>query len=171
MKKFPKIAPPPDLDREGKRKFREMVEACDPDSDMELVGNYARQHSILVSIRRERAKQESAGIFSTMVLGRDNTQVLNPLIVGESRAIAALNRMLRLLGLTQTREERGPKRLLADAGEIDPLEAALCGLDPEPNAAQIESNRRRAVNEKLLARNDWRAYETDHDRGRQPRKD
>jgi phage terminase small subunit len=132
------IAMPAGLDKEAKRKFREMVLVCDPDTDPEAIANYARQFSILVSIRRERAKQEAAGIFSTMVAGRDATQVLNPLIVGENRAIAALSRMLKGLGLTNSREEQGARRKAqpnpAPPGMTGPeppwgwaIEQALCG--------------------------------------------
>jgi phage terminase small subunit len=108
---FLKIPMPPDLDKQAKRKFREMAQACDPDVDQELLANYARTYSILVSLRAERAKQEAAGVFSTMVAGRDSTQTLNPLIVGENRTIAALNRMLKGLGLASQEANSGRPRL------------------------------------------------------------
>jgi phage terminase small subunit len=133
---------PANLDKEARRKFREMVNVCDPDVDQELLANYCRQYSLLVSIRRERAKQEADGIFSTMVHGRDSAQILNPLIVGETRAIAALNRMLKQLGLTPTREENArkaqpnPPPSWAGPGSVEPpwgwkLEEALCGSDED----------------------------------------
>jgi phage terminase small subunit len=133
---------PANLDKEAKRKFREMVDVCDPDVDQELLANYCRQYSLLVSIRRERAKQEAEGIFSTTVPGRDSAQTLNPLIVGETRAIASLNRMLKQLGLTPSREETGrpgrkPLTEPAPHGFTGPeppwgweIEKKLCG-DPE----------------------------------------
>jgi phage terminase small subunit len=140
MKRVPTMPTPPDLDKEAKRKFREMAEACDPDVGLELLANYARQHSILVSIRRERAKQEASGVFSTMVQGRDSTQTLNPLIVGENRAIAALNRMLKSLGLTPAQEASRGRKLEAEPpppGMTGPepacgwaIEMALCDLAP-----------------------------------------
>jgi phage terminase small subunit len=177
MKKaMPKIPMPADMDKQAKRKFREMAEACDPDVDQELLANYARTYSILVSLRAERAKQEAAGVFSTMVAGRDSTQTLNPLIVGENRTIAALNRMLKGLGLTPSKESSGRVTILPtppppgfppDAKEPRwgwTLEQALCS-GREPSPTESEADRRRKANEKLLARNDWRAYETDFDGG------
>jgi hypothetical protein len=136
---------PPGLDREGKKKFRELIETCEPDADVELMSNYARQHSILLSIRREAVKQKAAGMFETMVRGRDGSQVLNPLIVGETRAIAALNRMLKQLGLTASREETGRpgRKLLTEPppagmqpGAKEPpwgwaIEDKLCGPDSD----------------------------------------
>lgn len=145
---FPKLQMPPDLDRQAKRKFREMAEACDPDVDQELLANYARTYSILVSLRAERAKQEAAGVFTTMVAGRDSTQVLNPLIVGENRTIAALNRMLKGLGLASQEANSGRPRLPPPTppppgfprDAVEPkwgweIEIALCKgrLDPTPD--------------------------------------
>lgn len=102
MKSAPKM--PSDLDREAKKKWRELVENCEPDADLELLGNFCRQHSSLLSIRREKAKQEKAATFKTMVPGRDGTMQLNPLLTAENRLIAILNRMLATLGLTPGRE-------------------------------------------------------------------
>jgi phage terminase small subunit len=102
MKSAPKM--PSDLDREAKKKWRELVENCEPEADLELLANYARQHSSLLSIRAEKAKQQAAGQFSTLLPGRDGTQQLNPLLTQETRLVASLNRMLATLGLTPGRE-------------------------------------------------------------------
>jgi hypothetical protein len=158
---------PSDLDRAAKKKWEEMLGSCDVDVDLEMLANYCRQHSSLMAIRGEKSRQVKARTFETMVRGRDGTMVLNPLLVTENRLIASLNRMLKSLGLTIPQEQRGPKRPLPEVGQIDPLELALCGPGPERNPAQIEADRRRAANEKLLAANDWRAYEQNFDGGKE----
>ena len=162
---------PADLDPAARKKWRELAETCDPEVDGELLANYCRQYSSLLEIREERGRQQKAATFKTMVPGRDGTEVLNPLLVHEGRLVASLNRMLTTLGLMPSRDER-KQRKLPDAGEIDPFELALCGpLLPEPSAAEIEQERRRAVNEPLLAQGDWLRYEAEHDKGRPIRED
>jgi len=171
---------PPDLDRQGKRKFRKLCAACEPDADMELLANYARQYSSLISIRAERAKQEAAGIFTTLLPGRDGSLQLNPLLTGENRLIASLGRMLKELGLA-TRDQGNatgskPPSTPPPPGFSGPepacgwaIELALCrgklGDERELSPDEVEADRRRKVNEKLLAAGDWRAYETEHDEG------
>ena len=160
---------PKDLDRDAKKKWAELVGSCDPDVDAELLGNYCRQHSSLLAIRSEKARQIKARTFEATAPGRDGSMQLNPLLTAENRMVASLNRMLRTLGLAPSKEEQARRRPVAD--EIDPLEAALCGPSPEPSAAEIEADRRRAANEKFLAMGDWRRYEAEHDEGRPPRKE
>ena len=149
----------------------------DPETDGELLGNFCRQHATLVAIRKEKAMQISAGTFQTMTPGRDKALQLNPLLTAEGRLVASLNRMLRALGLALSREEQDrrskkrqpnppPPGFPADA--VEPpwgwaLEEALCGPFPEPSAVELEADRRRKVNEALLAESDWRKYETDFD--------
>ena len=134
---------PPDLDREAKKKWAELVGSCDPDVDAELLANYCRQHSTLLAIRSEKAKRTKGRTFETLVAGRDGTMVLNPLLVTENRLIASLNRMLRTLGLVPSPEEkrrRPPLQADAPPGCTGPeppwgwaLEMALCGpIDEVP---------------------------------------
>jgi phage terminase small subunit len=134
-----RISAPADLDREGKKKFRELIEIVDPDIDRELVANYCRQFSSLAAIRREKAAQIKAGTFQTMTPGRDKTLQLNPLLTAEGRLIASQNKALRTLGLAQDREgqERQKKKHLptpAPPGHRGPepswgweIETKICG--------------------------------------------
>jgi phage terminase small subunit len=101
---------PSDLDPAARKKWRELAETCDPDVDPELLANYCRQHSTLMAIREERARQQKAGTFQTMTHGRDGTEVLNPLLVHEGRLVAALNKMLKPLGLMSSIDERSTNR-------------------------------------------------------------
>jgi phage terminase small subunit len=117
---------PSDLDREAKKKWAELVGSCDVDVDGEMLANYCRQYSSLLSIRREKARQQKAGTFKTMVRGRDRAMQLNPLQTAENRLIASLNRMLRTLGLMPAQDQRGRRKPASDADEIDPLQAGLC---------------------------------------------
>ena len=130
---------PVDLDPAARKKWRELIDACDPDADPELLANFCRQHAVLLEIREERARQQKAGTFKTMVPGRDGTEVLNPLLVHEGRLVASLNRMLKTLGFGLSQDERGQKKQLPQVDEIDPLEAALCG-PPFWNGAARNSN-------------------------------
>jgi phage terminase small subunit len=122
---------PSDLDYQAKKKWEELVFSVDPNTDAELLGNYCRQHSSLLAIRREKKKQQKSGKFRTMVKGRDGTMALHPLITAENRMVASLNRMLQALGLVPSRDAVAVKRLSAaqkDAKGMDSLEAILCGL-------------------------------------------
>lgn len=142
MKSMPGM--PSDLDYQAKKKWRELVGCVDVDADLEMLANYCRQHSNLLAIRRERARQQKRGKFETMTRGRDGTKVINPLITAENRMVASLNRMLKGLGLASTREETGMKRspppkprpAWAVPGSEEPnhswaCEAALCGYNPD----------------------------------------
>jgi phage terminase small subunit len=139
MKTGPEM--PGDLDKIARAKWQELVESCDPDVDTETLANYCRQHSSLLTIRGEKAKQMKARTFETMVPGRDGTMQLNPLLTAESRLIASLNRMLSTLGLMPSRDERGtgrkPQSNPPPPGMSEPepswgweTERALCG-DPK----------------------------------------
>lgn len=124
MKKVPEM--PSDLDREAKRKWRELIESCDPDVDAEVLGNYCRQHSSLLAIRSEKARQIKARTFQTMVPGRDGTMQLNPLLTAENRLIASLNRMLKTLGITPSCDEPGRPRKT----ELNPPPPGFSGPEP-----------------------------------------
>jgi phage terminase small subunit len=134
MKSLPEM--PADLDREGKKKYLELIGSVDIDADLEMLANYCRQHSNLLTLRGERTQRQKSGRFETMVKGRDGTMVLNPLITAENRMVASLNRMLE--GLATSRKETSAKRPLPSTprppgfmGDEPPggwaLEAALCG--------------------------------------------
>jgi P27 family predicted phage terminase small subunit len=126
MKGFPKIPKmPADLDREAKKKWRELAPALDPDCDLELLGMYCRQWSSLLSIRAEKAKQQREGVFETMVAGRDGTKQLNPLLTTENRLVASLNRMLATLGLTPGRELGTSRKL-----QPNPPPPGMSGPEP-----------------------------------------
>ena len=105
MKKATEL-PPADLDGPAKRKWNELLDSVDPDVDRELLANFCRQHSTLLAIRAEKAELIKAGTFSTMVPGRDKALQLNPLLTAESRLVASLNRQLRGLGMSPSREEQ-----------------------------------------------------------------
>ena len=61
-------------------------------------------------IRREKKRLQKSGKFRTMTPARDGTLGLNPLLTAESRLIASLNRMLKSLGLSPSREESSANR-------------------------------------------------------------
>jgi phage terminase small subunit len=146
--------PPADLDREGRRKWAELVDAVDPD-DYEILANYARQHSTLLAIGAEKAKLIKAGTFSTMVPGRDKALQLNPLLTAESRLVSSLNRQLRGLGLSPSREEQDRRSKKPASGPPPPgfsgpepvygweVEIALCKGKPDPTPEEIEGDRLR----------------------------
>jgi phage terminase small subunit len=119
---------PKDLDSAAKKKWQELIGSVDPDADSEILANYCRQHSSLLAIRRERWKLHRSGKFQTMVPARDGTMGLNPMLTAENRLIASLNRMLKGLGLTSSREKAGVKRPPASNSAMDTLEKVLCGL-------------------------------------------
>jgi phage terminase small subunit len=132
MKSVPEM--PSDLDYQAKKKWEELITSVDPDADLEMLGNYCRQHSSLLAIRREKRKQQKSGKFRTMVKGRDGTMALHPLITAENRMVASLYRMLQALGLVSSREEVGVKRLPASqrhAEAMDAMESALCTFTME----------------------------------------
>jgi phage terminase small subunit len=153
--------PPADLDREGKRKWAELVDVVDPD-DYEILANYARQHSTLLAIRAEKAKLIKAGTFSTMVPGRDKALQLNPLLTAESRLVSSLNRQLRGLGLSPSREEQDRRSKKPAAGPPPPgfsgpepqygwvVEIALCRGLPNPTPEDLK--REKQWDEWLAAR-------------------
>ena len=96
MKSLPGM--PADLDYQAKKKWRELVGSVDIDADLEMLANYCRQHSNLLTLRGERMQQQKSGKFKNLVNGRDGTIVLNPLITAENRMVASLNRMLEGAG-------------------------------------------------------------------------
>lgn len=132
---------PSDLDYQGKKKWEELIGSVDVDADAEMLGNYCRQHSNLLAIRREKKKQQKSGKFRTMVKGRDGTMALHPLITAENRMVSSLNRMLQTLGLASREQTKGkrplsttPRPAWATHGAEEPrggwpIEAALCGYD------------------------------------------
>lgn len=144
---------PSDLDREAKKKWAELVGSCDPDVDAELLGNYCRQHSSLLAIRSEKARQIKARTFETTVPGRDGSMQLNPLLTAENRMVASLNRMLRTLGLAPSREEQARRQPAPNPDEIDPLEAALCGPISDPPIPAPGPN---------ASNGEWIAYDKAH---------
>jgi P27 family predicted phage terminase small subunit len=115
---------PPDLDREAKRTWEELVGSCDPDLDTELLANYCRQYSSWLAIRSEKARQIKARTFETTVPGRDGSMQLNPLLTAESRLIASLNKMLKQLGLTTSPDDRGARK------EPNPTPPGCSGPEP-----------------------------------------
>jgi phage terminase small subunit len=135
MKPVPKA--PSDLDYQAKKKWDELIGIVDVDADFETLSNFCRQHSSLLAIRRELQKQRKRGGFKTLTKGRDGSQVLNPLLVAETRQIASLARMLKTLGLTRpsgagaNRTLPSTPRPLGLRGEEPPhgwaLEEKLCG--------------------------------------------
>jgi hypothetical protein len=151
----PTMEAPSDLDYQAKKKWEELVGSLDVDADGELLGNYCRQHSSLMAIRREKRKQQKSGKFKTMVPARDGTKGLNPLLVTENRLIASLNRMLKGLGLTPSKESSGRVTILPtppppgfprDAKEPKwgwTLEAALCKGKLDPTPKELEQERLR----------------------------
>ncbi len=172
---------PADLDSLARKKWRELIDLVDPDVDGELLANYCRQHATLLAIRSEKAKQIKAKTFDTMVRGRDSTMVLNPLLVTENRVVAALNRMLRTLGLAPSRDQQENRKRKPPSNPPPPgfsgpeprhgwaIELALCGQIPILDGVETEADRRRQANEKLLAEKDWRAYERDYEGGKNER--
>jgi phage terminase small subunit len=155
MNKGPKV--PPDLDGPARKKWAALISVVDPDADLELLGNFCRQHSSLLGIRAEKAKLIKAGTFSTMVPGRDKALQLNPLLTGENRLVASLNRMLRTLGLTPGREEQDRRSGKQPQSDPPPgmsgqeprhgweLEVALCRGRLAPTPKQVEEDRLRDV--------------------------
>jgi phage terminase small subunit len=139
-----------DLDREAKKKWSELIDAVDPDVDRELLGNYCRQHSTLMAIRSEKAAQLKAGTFQTMLPGRDKSLQLNPMLTAENRIVAALNRMLRALGLALNREEQDRRKKKRPYTPPPPgfsgpepshgweLAIALCRGLPEPTLEDLK---------------------------------
>jgi phage terminase small subunit len=154
---------PADLDREGKKKFRELIDAVDPGIDAELVANYCRMYGGLIAIRSEKARQLKAGEYKSLVPGRDGALQLNPLQTGENRMVATLNRMLRMLGLAPSREDqrrRLPLQTDPPPGCTGPeppwgwaLEMALCGPIDDPPVPAPGPNATDA---------DWKAYHAAH---------
>lgn len=142
---------PKDLDYRAKKKWDELVGCVDVDADLEMLANYCRQHSSLLALRRERWQLHRKGNFQSMVKGRDGTQTLNPMLVAENRLIASLNRMLKGLGLTPTRDDGKKRKPLSEPRPAwanpdcpEPscgwaLESALCGYD-YPSGKMNESN-------------------------------
>ena len=169
---------PADLDREAKKKWKELILAIDPTADLELLGLYCRTHSSLMSLRAEKAQLQAAGTFRTMVAGREGSEQLNPMLREENRLVTALARMLRSLGLTPTRDQQEQRKKTRQPTPAPPgftgpepshgwaIELALCGPLPGPDGRESESDRRRQANEKLLAEKNWRAYERDYDGGK-----
>lgn len=151
MKEGSKI--PPDLDATAKRKWRELADGVDPEVDRELLANFCRQHSTLMAIRTEKAKLIKAGTFSAMVPGRDKALQLNPLLTAESRLVSSLNRQLRGLGLSPSREEQDRRTRKPLPGPPPPgfsgpepacgwvVEIALCRGLPNPTAEDVEQER------------------------------
>jgi phage terminase small subunit len=92
---------PADVDREGKKRWRELVLSVDPD-DLDVLGNLCRQHSSLMALRAERAQMVAAGTFQQLVRGRESSLVLNPLTRREDKLIASTSRTLRQLGLASS---------------------------------------------------------------------
>jgi phage terminase small subunit len=134
---------PKDLDYQAQKAWDELIGRVDLDADLEMLANYCRQHSSLLSIRREKKKLQKSGKFRTMVKGRDGTMAIHPLITAENRMVASLNRMLQTLGLAcSPREGTKGKRPLSTTprpawavGDGEPrwgwqIEAALCGNLP-----------------------------------------
>jgi phage terminase small subunit len=119
-------AMPKDLDPVARKKWKELVDACDPDVDQELLANFCRQFATLMEIREERARQQKAGTFKTTVPGRDGTEALNPLLVHEGRLFASLNKMLKLLGMTPSTDERAGNR----KSEPNPAPPGMTGPEP-----------------------------------------
>jgi phage terminase small subunit len=127
---------PGDLDRDAKRRWKELVLSVDPD-DWDVLALLCRQHSNLLAIRAEREKMVKAGTFQQLVKGREGSTQLNPLTRREDKLILSQNRMLRQLGLASTRDARRsnakqrvqavprPKWAPADAEE------PACGWDIE----------------------------------------
>jgi phage terminase small subunit len=101
---------PSDLDRVARAKWRELVFSVDPDSDLECLANYCRQHSSLLALRKEKATLMKAGKFQTTVKGRDKSKMLNPMLTQETRLVASLDKMLRTLGLATSRDTVGKKQ-------------------------------------------------------------
>jgi phage terminase small subunit len=151
MKGGPEMPMPKDLDPTARKKWRELIETVDPETDAELVANYARMYGSLMAIRSEKARQIKARTFETTVPGREGSMQLNPLITAENRMVSSLNRMLRTLGLAPSREEQGrrPHKLPTEpppgmeGPEPNygwPIAIALCrGLpNPTPENLQLE---------------------------------
>jgi phage terminase small subunit len=133
---------PSDLDAEARRKWRELVDLVDPNMDGETLGNYCRVYSGLAAIRATKALQIKAGSYETLVPGRDGTMQLNPLQTAENRMVASLNRMLKSLGLAQSREEQEHRKKKPSSNQAPPgmsgpeppwgweIEKEMCG-EPE----------------------------------------
>jgi hypothetical protein len=105
---------PADLDRAARAKWRELVLSVDPDTDLECLANYCRQHSSLLALRKEKATLTKAGKFQTTVKGRDKSKMLNPMLTQETRLVASLDKMLRTLGLTRSLDYGAKKKPLGD---------------------------------------------------------
>ena len=163
---------PKDFDADARKKWREMLR-LKPDispSQGETLANLCRNHSNLVAIRKAKAAAQKDGSFTAMVTAKNGSLVQNPLIKAESRLIVLENRMLGVLKLNDDRPGAPPT--MRPAGFLGPepahgwaIELALCApLERSP--AETEADRRRQANEKLLAANDWRAYEQNYDGGK-----
>jgi phage terminase small subunit len=169
---------PRDLDKDARKKWNEITELADLGSlDAELLGNYCRTHSNLVAVRKEKRAQQKAKTFTTMTIAKNGSTVLNPLLVAESRLMQMAGRMLAGLGISgngkrqeEIRKPSKPQPVPHGFTGPEPkhgwgIEAALCGSS-ERSAEEIESERRRAANQKLLAEGDWRKYEENFDGGK-----
>ena len=119
---------PADLDREAKKKWKELVMAIDPTADLELFGLYCRTHSSLMSLRAEKAQLQAAGTFRTMVAGREGSEQLNPMLREENRLVTALARMLRSLGLTPTKKTSRPRK---KTRQPTPAPPGMTGPEPQ----------------------------------------
>jgi phage terminase small subunit len=130
---------PRDLDKDARSKWHEIIELADLDQlDAELLGNYCRTHSNLLSVRKEKKIQIAAKVFKTMTTAKNGAIVLHPLIVAESRLMQAGGRMLVQLGLSGNgkRQEqiRKPSQSQPPPGATGPeppcgwnIEMKLCG--------------------------------------------
>ncbi len=145
---------PPDLDSTARKKWNELAELVDEDTDGELLGHYCRQWSSLVCLRREKSKQQKDGSFKTMVRGRDASEQLNPMLREENRLVSALARMLRSLGLTPTRDQQEYRKKKAPNSDPPPpgmsgsepghgwqIEIALCRGLPNPTPADLKRDK------------------------------
>jgi phage terminase small subunit len=144
---------PADLDREGKKRWKELVLSVDPD-DLDLLGNLCRQHSSLLALRAERAQMVKAGTFQQLVKGRDGSMQLNPMTRREDKLVLSTSRMLRQMGLASTRDARlskaksrvhsEPRPKWAPPDAVEPccgweIESVLCGYKAwNPNTQSNE---------------------------------
>jgi phage terminase small subunit len=127
---------PADLDREGKKRWKELILSVELD-DRDVLASYCRQYSSLLALRAERAQMVAAGTFQQLVRGREGSLVLNPLTRREDKLIASTSRTLRQLGLASTRDARLSKA--KQRIKVDPrpkwappdAEEPRCGWDIE----------------------------------------
>jgi phage terminase small subunit len=120
---------PDDLDREGKKRWKELCLSVDSD-DRDILANLCRQHSSLMALRAERAKMVKNGSFQNLVKGRDGSLVLNPLTRREDKLIASTSRTLRQLGLASTRDARLSKTKQRVQADPRPFWAAPDAEEP-----------------------------------------